>query len=783
MVSGQLSKMIGTAVKRKEDPRLITGEGKYTDDVQLRGMTYMAVLRSPHGHARIRLIDASRALQQPEVLAVLTGQEVNQHCKTQFPKYDEAEGTKAKSRWPMPTEVAKYVGEPVAVVVATSNSTARDALDLIDVDYEPLPAVVDMEKAIEAGSPLVHEDLGTNLCVESSDRAGDPDRAFGEADGVVSVRLTEPRLVPSPMEPRAVVASYERSTGNLILWLSTQAPHLERSCTAEILGIPENKLRVIAGDVGGGFGCKIETYPETIIAAILSIHLVRPVKWVEDRQEHFISTIHGRGEVQYVDAAYQKDGTLLGMRLRYYTDVGAYCYGSAPAITEIQTPSGAQGAYKVKNLAWTSYGVYTNKVPVGPYRGYGQHASPYLVERVMDLVAQQLNMDPVEVRRKNFISAHEFPYRTPYGRTYDSGDYEGTFSKVLQLAEYEVLRGKQKRLREEGILMGIGISTTVDASGIGPSSPKDARISFESAIVRVAPDSKVTVLTGSSPHGQGMETTFAQIAADELNVPFDDLEVVHGDTSVTPRGTGTFASRSLVIGGSAIIKACERVREKATQIAGALLNIDPQQVVLEAGRFFVEDIPDRYITWSDVSREAYDPRNLSGIVEPGLEATAYWETPDFTYPFSANVAVVQIDQDTGEVKLTDYIAVADFGTVVNPMVVDGQVHGGLAQGIGAALLEEALWDNSGQLVTGSFMDYALPLADEFPLFTLDRTVTPSPHNPLGAKGMGESPTITATPAIVNAVVDALAHLGVTHVDIPIKSEKVWRILREKKVAN
>jgi carbon-monoxide dehydrogenase large subunit len=682
----------------------------------------------------------------------------------------------------MATAVAKYAGEPVAVVLATSHGRAQDALERIEVDYESRPAVMDLEKAVEGGSPLVHEDLGTNLCVEISGRAGDPDRAFREADGVVSARLVQPRLIPSPLEPRAVVASYERGTGNMTLWLSTQAPHLERSAVVDVLGFPENKLRVIAVDVGGGFGCKIDTYPETILAAHLSMQLARPVKWVEDRQEHFLCTSHGRGEVQYVEAAYRRDGTLSGLRLRYYTDLGAYCNGGSHAVVSMLTPSGATGVYRVRDLAWTTYGVYTHKVPVGPYRGYGQHATAYVIERVMDLIAHALNMDPVEVRRQNFIAAEAFPYQTPTGREYDSGDYEAVLDKALQLAEYEVLREEQRRLRQQGGFMGIGIATTVDASGFGPSSALSVRPGYEGATVRVDPTSKVTVLTGSSPHGQGMETTFAQIAADELGVPFEDVEVVHGDTSITPRGSGTRASRSLVVGGTAIVKAGERVKAKAMQIAGALLHIDPQYVTLEQGKFFVEDIPDRHVTWADVSREAYDPRHLPSDLERGLEATAYWEPLAYTYPCSASVAVVYIDKDTGEVTLTKYIYVDDCGTVVNPLVVDGQVHGGLAQGIGAALLEEAIWDASGQLLTGSFMDYALPSAAALPRFTLDRMVTPSPHNPLGAKGMGESPTIAAPPAIVNAVVDALAHLGVTHIDMPIKPEKVWRILRAHGVA-
>ena len=786
MATVQASKMIGTAVKRKEDPRLITGGGQYTDDIQLKGLSYMAVLRSPHAHARILSIETSRALQHPEVLAVLTGQEINQRCATPFPLYYPIEGMRPKYRWPMAADKASYVGEPVAVVVATSRGAARDAVELIDVEYEPLPVVIDVEKAAEEGSTLVHEELGSNLCHEYSKTVGDPDRAFREADGVVSARLTQPRLVPNPMEPRAVIASYERSTGNMTMWNSTQNPHFERSVAAGILGFPENKLRVIAIDVGGGFGCKCYTYPETIAAALFSMQLGRPVKWTEERQEGFMSTSHGRGQLQYVEAAYKKDGTLLGMRFRIYGDLGAYCAYSTNAVPNNLTPSMVQGVYRVRDLAWSTYGVYTNKVPTDVYRGAGRPEAAYMVERVMDLIARDLNMDPVEVRRKNFIPKDAFPYKTATDLEYDSGDYEGALKVVLEMADYPKLREEQKRLREQGVLMGIGLTTTTEMTGFGPSNREvggtGGLSGFESATIRVDPSGRITVLTGSSPHGQGLQTTFAQIVADELGVPFDDIEILYGDTAIIPQGSGTYGSRSLVVGGSAIVKAGELVREKARRIAAGLLNIDPQYVVLERGAFFAEDIPDRYVTWADVGDAAYRARSLPEGMELGLEATTFWEPPELTYPFSAHVAVVHVDSDTGEVKLSRYIAVDDSGNIINPMVVEGQVHGGLAQGIGAALLEEATWDEGGQLVTGSFLDYAIPSAQELPTFELGRTVTPSPHNPLGAKGTGELGTIASAPAIVSAVVDALSHLGVTHIDMPIKSEKVWRILKEKGVA-
>ena len=778
MASNQQTQMIGAAVKRKEDPRLLMGDSMYTGDVDLKGMVHMAVLRSPHGHARIRNIDVSQARSHPQVLAVLTGEEVKEQCQSQFLLFAVKEETRTHSRWPMAVETAKYVGEPVAVVVAASATAAVDALELIEVDYEPLPAVIDIEAAARGDSPLVHEDLGTNLSVETSGTAGDPEGAFRDASGVVSVRLAEPRLAPSPMESRAVVASYERGTGNMTMWLSTQTPHLERSFVSQILGFPENKLRILSRDVGGGFGCKIDTYPETVIAAILAIKLAKPVKWVEDRQENFTSTIHGRGEVQYVDAAYDDDGVLLGMQISYYTELGAYSSGGTHSVVDASIPSGAQGAYRVRNLEWTTYGVFTNKVPVGPYRGYSQQATAYFIERVMDLIAGKLDMDPAEVRRRNFIPVDAFPYMNPMGREFDNGNYEAALDRALELAGYEDLREEQKRLREEGILMGIGLATNVDRSGYGPPSRVSARGGYESAVVRVEPTGKVTAMTGSSPHGQGMETTFGQIVSDKLGVPLEDVELLYGDTSIVPYGVGTRASRSLVVGGSSLVEASLVVREKAIQIAAGLLRVEPEHVTLEGGKFFVEDIPDTHVTWSDVAREAYGPGGLPGGLSKGLEATVYWQPRDYTYPYSANVATVLVDRDNGVVKLTGYIAVDDFGTVINPMIVDGQVHGGLAQGIGAALWEEAVYDPSGQMVTGSFMDYAMPKASQLPDFTLDRLATPTPRNPLGAKGMGESPTVAATPAVVNAVVDALSPFGIAHLDMPLTPEKVWRAIQD-----
>ena len=775
MATGEAPRLMGVPMKRREDPRLITGQGKFTDDVNLERTAYMEVLRSVHANARIRGVDVSAALGEPEVLAVLTGDQVLRRCSAPLPMAEPTKGINAKTRWPLSTDRVRFVGDAIAAVVATSRAAAKDALELIEVDYEPLPATVDLEKSAEEGSPLVHEDLGTNLCVASSGSVGDPDGAFREADGVVSARFAEPRVVVNPMEPRAVVASYDQDSGQLTLWDTTQAHHLEREEVSQVLGIPEARVRVIGFDVGGGFGAKHPVYPETYLAALFAMDLDRPVKWVEDRQEHFLATIQGRGHVQHVEAAYRKDGTILGIRAVYYADIGAYCVGSAHSLVDTMLPTVAPGMYMVDNLAWTSYGVYTNKPPYGPYRGYNKAEPTYMLERVVDLIARDLGMDAAEVRRKNFIPRDAFPYKTATGLEYDSGDYEAALDRALELAEYNQLKDEQRRLRAEGILMGVGIATNVELSSFGPSSKFGISTpGYVGATVKVGPEGKLTVFSGCSPHGQGHETTYTQIMSDEMDVPFDDVEIVYGDTAVTPHGgLGTAATRSLVIGGTAMIKAGEAVKAKATQIAAGLLQIDPEHVLLESGRFFAEDIPGRHVTWAEVERAA------SQTSSEALEATAYWEPPNYTFPFAAQLAVVLVDGDTGEVTLTKHVCVDDSGNVINPMVVEGQVHGGLAQGIGTALLEEAVWDESGQLVTGSFMDYAMPLAEGLPMFSLDRTVTPSPTNPMGAKGGGETGILAAAPAIVNAVVDALSHLGVEDMDMPVTSERVWRVLKEK----
>jgi len=780
MISVQVSKYIGAKVKRKEDPRLITGQGKYTDDVNLKGMCYLSVLRSMHAHALIKNIDTKEAEKLPGIIKIFTGKEINKKCPSPMPLVAPIDDMKWQDRQPMAENKTCFVGEPIALVIGQSREEAKDALDFISVDYEPLDAVVDLEKEIKNPSAPMHTSLDSNIAYHATGDSGNPEKAFRTADNELDLRLEQPRLVPNPMEPRAAVAAFDSANRNLTIWSTTQNPHIERDNIAKVLGFPVSKLRLIAIDVGGGFGCKINTYPEPILAALASMEIEKPVKWTEERQENFISTSHGRGQVQFVKAAFNNDGTLVGLKLKILADLGAYCQVLSHAIPTL-TPSLAPGVYKIRDMEWETYGIYTNKVPYDAYRGAGRPEGAYIIERVMDCISAKTKIDPAEVRRRNFIPPSAFPYKTPTDMEYDSGEYEKALNKVIELSKYQQLKKEQKQAKQKGKLMGIGITTTTEVCGFGPADSLGGLGGYESATVRINPDGEVTVLTGTSPHGQGEETSFAQITADLLGIEPDNIEIIHGDTDIVPRGVGTLGSRSIAVGGTAIVKASEKVIAKAKDIAGALFKIDPKFVIFKNGIFSVEDIPGKTLNWKEIGSEAYDGQLLPDNVERGLEGTTFWEPPGLTFPFSAHVAVIDIDKETGEVSLRNYFAVDDCGNVINPTLVEGQVHGGLAQGIGQALLEEAIWDNNGQLITGSFMDYPMPFAKEFPLFTLDRTITPTPINPLGAKGIGEMATIASTPTIANAVINALSHLGVEHIDIPLRSQKIWEILKEKGV--
>jgi aerobic carbon-monoxide dehydrogenase large subunit len=773
------TRYIGKAMKRKEDPRLIQGLAHYVDDLQFAGMLHAAVIRSPHAHARIRSVDAGKARTASGVVAVLTGEDVRGAigmipCAAQIP------GMKAALRPVLATEKVRFVGEPVAIVVASDRYLARDAADLVEVDYDPLPAVVDPEKAIEKSSPLLYDQFKDNIAYRWELEGGDVKKAFKQADRVVKQRMANQRLIPVAMEPRGVVADYKPGEKQLTVWSSTQIPHLLRTQIAGMLGIPEFSVRVITPEVGGGFGSKLNVYAEEALVAYLAMKLNKPVKWIESRRENFQNTIHGRDEINYFELAVKRDGSLLGLRARILADIGAYYQLLTPLIP---TMTGLMicGCYKIPAVQIEILGVLTNKMATDAYRGAGRPEATYFIERAMDVVAAELKKDPIEIRRKNFPQPNEFPYTTPTGVTYDSADYQKSLDTLLKNSQYSKLRKEQAALRKKGRYMGIGLSTYVEICAMGPSSAMPAG-GWESATVRIEPSGKVNVLTGSSPHGQGQETTFCQIAADLLGVAPEDVLVIHGDTAIVPYGIGTFGSRATAVGGSALYRALEKLREKLAKIAGHQLGVDPAKLEFRDHKIFVKSEPKKSVAFGEAVGAAYVAKTLPPGMEPGLDATAFFEPSNFTFPFGAHLCVVEVDPDTGQVTLQKYFAVDDCGNVINPLLVEGQVHGGIAQSVGQALLEEAVYDEQGQLVTGELTDYALPRAADLPTFATARTVTPSPVNPMGVKGVGEAGTIGATPALVNAVVDALAPFGVRHVDMPMKRERIWQLLRKTRRA-
>lgn len=788
-----VTKMFGAAVKRREDPRLITGRGYYTDDMNMPGQTYMAVLRSPYGHARIRSINTEKAKMHPGVVAVFTGQDLKDGGLNAVPcawvlELNMVNGQK------MPTPAfhalaldrVRYTGDGVAVVIAEDPSIAKDALDLIDVDYEPLRAVTNQEKAMEAGAPQLHDEAPNNIAFHWQLKNGDIDAAFADADVVVKERFINQRLIPNAMEPRASLASWNAGAEEMTFWTTSQNPHVTRLLGTLVTGIPEHKLRVIARDVGGGFGSKIPFYPGDAIALWASKKLNRAVKWTEDRRENYLATAHGRDHVDDVEIAAKKDGTILGIRVKAIANLGAYLSTAGPGVPTWLFAPMLAGCYKFAALQSDTYGVYTNTVPVDAYRGAGRPEATYIVERGIDLVANKLGMDPAEIRRKNFIQPSEFPYTSIGTFVYDSGNYQAALNKALEMVDYAGFRQRQAEARKQGKYLGIGLSTYVEVCGIAPSAGANA-IGFggglwESAVVRMHPTGSVTVFTGISPHGQGEETTFAQIVSHELGVPVEAVEILHGDTNSVPFGMGTYGSRSTAVGGAALVFAARKLREKARKIAAHQLEAALDDVVYEDGRFYVQGSPDKAKAIQEIAFAAYMAGNLPPDVTPMLEENHYYDPPNFVFPFGSHVCEVEVDPETGVTKLLRYVAVDDCGPVINPMIVDGQVHGGLAQGIGQALYEYGVYDDNGQLLSGSMMDYAVPTAGELIHFDLDHTVTPSPHQPLGVKGIGETGTIGSTPAVANAVADALSPLGIHHIDLPLTPERVWHAIQEARKA-
>ena len=767
------NKYVGQRVKRTEDPRLIKGLGHYVDDINLPDTLYVAFLRSIYAHARIRSIDTSEAAHAPGVVAVYTGKDVADKvgpvpCGAALP------GLKVPVHSVLATDRVYFVGHPVAAVVATSRYAARDAVDLILADYEELTAVVDVEEAAK-GVPLVHPNFGDNIAYSMPMGSGDIEAALKSADRVVKQRIVHQRLVPVAMEPRGVLARYLPGEQELTLWSSTQIPHLMRTQVALMLGLPENKVRVITPEVGGGFGSKLNVYAEEALLSWISIQHSKPAKWIETRRENVQATIHGRGQVGYIEVGCKNDGTVTGLRYNVFADMGAYHQLLTPAIPTL-TGLMLSGCYKIPAIQMNVTAVFTNKMSTDAYRGAGRPEATQVIERAMDLVAAELGMDPVEVRRKNFPKPSEFPFKTATGLFYDSGNYEMALDKALDMADYKKLREEQKKARADGKLMGIGVSTYVEICAIGPSQATAAG-GWESATVRIEPTCKVTVLTGASPHGQGQETSFAQIAADALGVDLNDVTVIHGDTSIVQYGIGTFGSRATAVGGTALFYALEKVKEKATRLAAHMMKSSADKVSFADGKFTADG---NSLTIQEVALAAHIAHNIPGDFEPGLMATHFFEPKNFTFPFGTHIVVVEVDRETGEVKFNRYVAVDDCGKVINPMLVDGQIHGGIVQSVGQALYEEMVYDSQGQVVTGELMDYAIPKASMLPWFEMDRTETPSPVNPLGVKGVGEAGTIGATPAIVGAVVDALAPFGVRHLDMPMRPELLWRTINKGK---
>jgi carbon-monoxide dehydrogenase large subunit len=790
---------VGKPIKRTEDPRLIKGLAHYVDDIGLPGTLHVAFVRSIYAHARISGIDTTEAMKAPGVLAVYTGKDIANvgpvPCAAALPDL------KVPDYRVLATGKALFVGHPIAAVVATDKYLARDAVDLVAVDYEELPAVVDAESAAQGGN-LVHENFGDNIAYQLTSGEGDIDAAMKSADKIVSQKMVHQRLAPIAMEPRGVLARYFPGEEELTVWSSTQIPHLLRTQLALMIGIPENKLRVITPEVGGGFGSKLNVYAEEALLGWISMQLGKPVKWIESRRENVQATIHGRAQVGTIEVGVKNDGTITGLRYHVVADLGAYHQLLTPAIPTL-TGLMLSGAYKIPAIQMNVQGVFTNKMSTDAYRGAGRPEATYVVERIMDVIARELNLDPVAVRRKNFPNADEFPFHTATGLDYDSGDYEAALAKALDLSGYQKLRADQAQARADGRIMGIGMSSYVEICALGPSQAMPAG-GWESATVRIEPTGKVTVMTGASPHGQGQETSFAQIAADELGVALNDVTVIHGDTGIVQYGIGTFGSRATAVGGTAMFIAIEKLKEKAAKIAAHILQCETSGLAFEGGRYSRQvaataaagvsepDVPvgeapagalpepdtegRRTLSIQEIALIAHIAKELPPDTEPGLSATYFFEPKNFTFPFGTHICVVEIDKDTGETKIIKYVAVDDCGRVINPLLVDGQVHGGIVQSIGQALYEEVVYDEQGQLVTGELMDYALPKASQMPWFETDRTETPSPVNPLGVKGVGEAGTIGATPAIVNAVVDALSPYGVKHVDMPVRPENVWKLI-------
>ena len=776
---------MGHSIKRKEDPRFIRGQGRYVDDIQLPGMLYLDIVRSPFAHARIKKIDTERALKVPGVLAVITGETLAKYNLHWMPTL------MSDTQMVLPTEKVMYQAQEVAGVIATDRYAAADGVDAVEVDYEPLPVVVDPFKALEPGAPVLRTDKKDKkdnhiFHWEVGDRQA-TDRAFADAEVTVAQDIYLPRIHVASIETCGCVADFDRVTGKLTVYMTTQAPHAIRTVVALVaghVGLSEEKIRIVSPDIGGGFGGKVPVYPGYVIAIAASVVIGKPVKWIEDRMENLQADSFARDYHIKAELAARKDGTLTAMRIKTVADHGYADAAANPSKFPAGLFSICTGSYDFKHAFAEVDGVYTNKPPGGiAYRcSFRVTEAVHTIERMVDVLAHKLGVDPADLRFKNFIPSDRFPYRSALGWEYDSGNYAAALKKAMEKIGYAELRKEQAEKRRRGELMGIGISSFTEIVGAGPSKHFDILgiKMFDSCEIRVHPTGKATARFGTKSQGQGHETTYAQIVAEELGIPAAHVEVEEGDTDTAPYGLGTYASRSTPTAGAAGAMAARKIRDKAKKIAAHLLEVSEDDLVWEPGKFSVKGAPQKAKTIQEIALAAYT--NHPPGMEAGLEAVNYYDPPNLTFPFGSYIAVVDIDRGTGEVKIRRFVAVDDCGNIINPMIVEGQIHGGLTMGMAPALLEEISYDEAGNIQGGSFMDYLLPTAMETPRWETDKTVTPSPHHPLGAKGVGESATVGAPPAIANAVVDALAHLGVRHIDIPITPEKVWNILREKGVA-
>jgi carbon-monoxide dehydrogenase large subunit len=775
---------IGTSPVRKEDAKLVTGQTTWTDNIAFPGMLYLSVLRSPMAHARISNVDVSAALEQPGVVAAFTGADLADDWAGPLPcAWPVSPDMVHPDHWPVAKDEVRYVGDAVAVVVARDRFAAADALEHITVDYEPLEPVVDMEAALADDAALVHGDKGTNKTFFWQLENGDLDAAFDDADVVVRRRFINQRLIPTAIEPRAIVVAPIAAAGEFTVYSATQIPHILRLMLSLTTGTPESKLRVIAPDVGGGFGSKLNVYAEEMIALVLARRLARPIKWTETRSEGYQSTIHGRDQIQDMEIAADSDGRIRAIRANLLADMGAYLQLVTPGIPVL----GAfmfNGIYKMDAYSFNCTGVFTNKTPTDAYRGAGRPEATYALERIVTELAVELDMDPMELRRRNWIAHEEFPYDTIAGLTYDSGNYEAATDKAMELFDYDGLRAEQEQRRASGdrYQLGIGISTYTEMCGLAPSrvlgSLDYGAGGWETGTVRLLPTGKVQAVVGTSPHGQGHETTFSQILVDSLGVDYDDVEILHGDTTVSPQGLDTYGSRSLAVGGIALHKASERLLDNLKPAAAHLLEASPDDLEFVDGSYRVQGSPEEGKSLGDVALAVFAHHDMPDDFEPHLSADYTFDPENFSFPHGTHLCAVEVDTETGMPRIRSYVAVDDVGNVINPQVVEGQVHGGLAQGIAQALFEEAVYDDAGNLTTGSLVDYYVPGAPDLPTYVTDRTVTPATSNPLGVKGVGEAGTIASTPAVVNAVLDAVRHLGVTDLDMPCSPERVWRALQE-----